>query len=57
MVEYKYDAWGRPLAKTGSLAASLGKLNPFRYRGYAFDEETGLYYLGRLYYSDWTFFH
>ena len=57
VVEYKYDAWGRPLAKTGSLAASLGKLNPFRYRGYAFDEETGLYYLGRLYYSDWTFFH
>lgn len=45
MVEYKYDAWGRPLAKTGSLAASLGKRNPFRYRGYAFDEETGLYYL------------
>ena len=51
MVEYKYDAWGRPLAKTGSLAASLGKLNPFRYRGYAFDEETGLYYLRSRYYN------
>ena len=51
VVEYKYDAWGRPLAKTGSLAASLGKLNPFRYRGYAFDEETGLYYLRSRYYN------
>ena len=51
MVEYKYDAWGRPLAKTGSLAASLGKRNPFRYRGYAFDEETGLYYLRSRYYN------
>lgn len=51
MVKYTYDAWGKPLSCTGTMAASLGKLNPFRYRGYVFDEETGLYYLTSRYYS------
>lgn len=51
VVEYAYDAWGKPLSKTGSLASSLGTLNPFRYRSYAYDEETGLYYLQSRYYS------
>ena len=45
MVEYGYDAWGNPISKTGSLAATIGALNPFRYRGYVYDEETELYYL------------
>ena len=50
VVEYRYDAWGKLLATTGTLASSLGKLNPFRYRGYVYDEETGLYYCtSRLY--------
>ena len=44
VVQYSYDAWGRPLSKTGSLKDTLGTINPFRYRGYVFDEETGLYY-------------
>ena len=39
-VEYKYDAWGRMLSKTGTMASTLGTLNPFRYRGYVYDEET-----------------
>ena len=51
VVEYKYDAWGRPISKTGSMATSLGELNPFRYRGYVYDEETGVYYLRSRYYS------
>ena len=50
VVSYTYDAWGKPLSTTGSLAATLGKLSPFRYRGYVFDEETGLYYLRSRYY-------
>ena len=33
VVEYGYDAWGNPISKTGSLAATIGTLNPFRYRG------------------------
>ena len=51
VVEYGYDAWGNPISKTGTLAATLGTLNPFRYRGYVYDEETGLYYLRSRYYN------
>ena len=29
----------------------LGRLNPFRYRGYVYDEETELYYLRSRYYN------
>ena len=43
VVEYRYDAWGKPIGKTGPLATTLATLNPFRYRGYVYDEETGLY--------------
>ncbi len=51
VVEYKYDAWGKPISITGVLAATLGKHNPFRYRGYVYDEESGLYYLRSRYYN------
>jgi len=51
VVEYKYDAWGKIIARTGSLVSTLGYLNPFRYRGYVYDEETGLYYLRSRYYN------
>ena len=51
MVEYTYDAWGNLLSTTGSLAETLGKLNPLRYRGYVYDHETGLYYLQSRYYD------
>ena len=44
VVSYIYDAWGRPISKTGSLASTLGTVQPFRYRGYVYDEETGMYY-------------
>ncbi len=51
VVEYKYDAWGALLGKTGTLSGTLGTLNPFRYRGYVYDEETKLYYLRSRYYN------
>ncbi len=51
VVEYTYDAWGAPLSKSGSLADTLGTLNPFRYRGYIYDEETGWYYCNSRYYD------
>ena len=50
VVEYSYDAWGKPIGKMGSLAETLGTVQPFRYRGYVWDEETGLYYLRSRYY-------
>ena len=51
VVSYGYDAWGAPLWCTGELTETLGKVQPFRYRGYVFDEETGLYYLRSRYYN------
>jgi RHS repeat-associated protein len=51
VVEYGYDAWGRPVALEGSMAATLGRDNPFRYRGYVWDEETGLYVTATRYYN------
>ena len=51
VVEYCYDSWGKPLSTSGSLASTLGKDNPFRYRGYVYDEETGFYYLQSRYYN------
>lgn len=51
VVEYNYDAWGKPIATTGSLAATLGKRNPFRYRGYVYAEEMGLYCLRSRYFN------
>ena len=51
VVEYTYDAWGKPLATTGSMANTLGLHNPLRYRGYVYDRETGLYYVSSRYYD------
>ncbi len=42
---------GKLLSTSGSLASTLGKNNPFRYRGYVYDEETGFYYLQSRYYN------
>ena len=47
--EYLYDAWGN-LLNADSLT-EIAKQNPFRYRGYYFDSETGLYYLRSRYYD------
>ena len=44
VVEYGYDAWGNPISKSGSMVATLGTENLFRYREYVYDEETKLYY-------------
>ncbi len=51
VVEYTYDAWGKVLSVTGTLASTLGQDNPFRYRGYYYDTETGFYYLQTRYYD------
>ncbi len=51
VVNYRYDAWGKLLSTTGTIAATLGVLNPLRYRGYVYDPETGLYYVSSRYYD------
>ena len=56
---YTYDAWGRILKindKSPDEVAStnIANINPFRYRGYYYDAETGLYYLETRYYDSDT---
>ncbi len=51
VVAYTYSTWGEALSITGSLASTLGQQNPYRYRGYRYDSETGLYYLQSRYYN------
>ncbi|MGY0373099.1 hypothetical protein [Clostridium sp. JNZ J1-5] len=51
VVSYTYDSWGKLISSDGSLKDSVGIKNPYRYRGYRYDNETGLYYLQSCYYS------
>ena len=52
VVEYKYDTWGNVIGMEGSdYGKWVGSLNPFRYRGYYYDDETGMYYLITRYYN------
>ena len=44
---YEYDAWGNIVSSSGRLA----EINPIRYRGYYYDNETGFYYLQSRYYD------
>ena len=53
---YEYDAWGNCTVHNeyGGIdysATSIGNINPFRYRGYYYDTETGFYYLQTRYYD------
>ena len=47
---YTYDAWGKCTVKNAT-GFTIGIDNPFRYRGYYYDTETGLYYLQSRYYD------
>jgi RHS repeat-associated protein len=47
---YTYDAWGNILNITGS-NLTVANINSYRYRGYRFDSDTGLYYLHSRYYD------
>lgn len=54
VVTYTYDSWGKLISTTGTLASTVGSKNPYLYRGYRYDSETGLYYLQSRYYNpDW----
>ena len=51
VVNYRYDSWGTVTGISGSMAGTLGKDNPYRFKGYYYDEETGMYYLKSRYYQ------
>ena len=47
VTSYDYDPYGKVISATGTLA----NINPLRYRGYVYDQETGFYYLQSRYYD------
>ena len=47
--EYAYDAWGNCTIKKSN--GDLTNYNPIRYRGYYYDRETNLYFVGGRYYD------
>ena len=58
VVKYSYDAWGNILKVTDGSdndqldnTGFIGNINPFRYKGYYYDTETGFYYLQSRYYD------
>ena len=50
-IEYYYDAYGRIINKVDTSGINLSEINPFRYRSYYQDDETGWYYLNSRYYD------
>ena len=51
VVEYAYDAWGDCTTVSDTTLEKIGTLNPFRYKDYYYDWETGWYYLNARYYD------
>ena len=53
VVKYYYDDWGNLISMTDTTSSGygIGSFNPYRYRGYIYDDETGLYYLRSRYYD------
>ena len=52
VAKYNYSAYGKCEIKDSQ--DDVAKINPIRYRGYYYDEETGLYYLKSRYYDPET---
>ena len=48
VASYAYDVWGN---ESYTYSSGVGAENPFRYRGYYYDNETGFYYLQSRYYD------
>ena len=51
VAKYTYDAWGVCTIKSDTSGVSIATINPFRYRGYYYDTEIGIYYLQSRYYD------
>ena len=55
LVSYEYNAWGaiinRQFYGASGEAVEVDQMNPFRYRGYFYDIQSGMYYLNSRYYD------
>ncbi len=50
VVKYSYDAWGALKNIEDTSSSGIGKLNPFRFKGYYYDNESSMYYCKTRYY-------
>ena len=54
VVKYKYDAYGNSKGIEDTSGCNLGTRNPFRYKGYYYDDDTEMYYCkSRFYVPKW----
>ena len=51
VARYTYDAWGVPAIVQDVTEDAIATVNPYRYRSYYYDTETGLYYVSSRYYN------
>ena len=51
LATYTYDAFGNASVTYANVQNNLARLNPFRYRGYYWDDDLELYYLQSRYYD------
>ena len=51
LAEYAYDVWGKCTVVSDTSGCNIANINPFRYRGYYYDAEKGMYYLQSRYYD------
>lgn len=51
VVKYYYDGYGTLIDTIDTSGINLSSINPFRYRNYYRDDETGWYYLNSRYYN------
>ncbi len=51
IVSYEYDAFGKIINTEDLSSIQLGTINPFKYKGYYYDNETQFYWLSSRYYS------
>ena len=50
VVKYKYDAYGNRISITDTSGCDLGNINPFRYKGYYYDDDVEMYYCKSRFY-------
>ena len=54
VVKYKYDAYGNSKGIEDTSGIGIGSYNPFRYKGYYYDDDTEMYYCkSRFYVPKW----
>lgn len=51
VASYTYNGWGEVLSVDSNSSDNIANINPIRYRGYYYDNETGWYYLQSRYYD------